>query len=116
RILGTACRADAVGFHPEATTLWTQLYPYCRKVGVHAAWEARSCLGHRTAIAAVALSGDGQVALSGSNDWTLRLWDTETGDCLRAFEGHRSYVDAVALSGGGRLALSGSRDQTLKVW
>jgi WD40 repeat protein len=67
-------------------------------------------------VAAVALSRDGTRALSGSGDKTLKLWDTDTGQCLQTFEGHTGSVESVALSRDGTRALSGSWDQTLKLW
>jgi WD40 repeat protein len=36
----------------------------------------------------VALS-DGWRVVSGSNDTTLRVWDVDTGECVRELEGHR---------------------------
>jgi hypothetical protein len=54
--------------------------------------------------------------LSGSYDDTLRLWDVNTGDCLRTFEGHTNAVTSVNLSGDGRYVLSGSDDKTLRLW
>ncbi|MFN8489554.1 MAG: protein kinase [Caldilineaceae bacterium] len=46
----------------------------------------------------------------------LRLWDIETGRCLRIFRGHTRQVTSVTLSADGRRALSGSADTTLRLW
>jgi hypothetical protein len=64
----------------------------------------------------VCLSGDGSIALSGSDDRTVQLWDVATGRLLRTFEGHADSVNSVILSGDGSIALSGSGDNTLKLW
>jgi WD40 repeat protein len=64
----------------------------------------------------VALSADGRLALSGSWDKTLRLWNVANGHCIRTLKGHTHYVYSVALSADGRLALSGSHDKTLRIW
>src|SRR5437870_3098950 len=72
--------------------------------------------GHTGSVYAVALSGDGRHALSGSDDDTLRWWDLEGGRCRRTLAGHTGSVEAVALSGDGRHALSGSSDDTLGWW
>lgn len=65
---------------------------------------------------AVCLSVDGTLALSGGYDDVLRLWEVETGRCLRIFKGHRNTVNAVCLSSDGRYALSGSDDATVRLW
>jgi small GTP-binding protein len=62
------------------------------------------------------LGGDGRRALSGSADKTVRVWDAETGACLRTLGGHSGWVNSVALGGDGRRALSGSDDNTVRVW
>jgi WD40 repeat protein len=64
----------------------------------------------------VALSGDGRLALSGSGDRTVRVWDLTTGLCRATLPGHEHVVRSVALSGDGRLALSGSIDRTVRLW
>ncbi len=64
----------------------------------------------------MALTPDGRRALSGSADKTLRLWDLETGACLKILEGHTGRVESVALTPDGRRALSGSYDKTLRLW
>ncbi len=72
--------------------------------------------GHTDSIESVALSADGRIAVSGSSDNTLRVWNLESSDCLKVLEGHSDSVTCLALSADGRLAVSGSRDKTLRVW
>jgi WD40 repeat protein len=64
----------------------------------------------------VALSPDAKRAVSGAEDKTLRLWDVETGRCLKVFEGHSAGVWSVALSPDRKRAVSGAEDKTLRLW
>src|SRR4051812_47218992 len=73
--------------------------------------------GHASAIFQVSLSGDGSRALTGSLDRTAILWDTKTGEKIRAFEGHTSYIFGVSLSHDGSRALTSARDDyTAILW
>lgn len=65
-------------------------------------------LGDTVSVPAVVFSPDGRLALSGSDDATLRLWDLGTGRELRRFSGHALKVTSVAFSPDGRLILSGN--------
>jgi hypothetical protein len=64
----------------------------------------------------VAFSPDGKLALSGSEDHTLKLWQVDSGREIRTFKGHSDIVAAVAFSPDGKLALSGSSDSTTRLW
>ena len=72
--------------------------------------------GHNSDVNSVAFSPDGQYALSGSDDETLRLWDVATGKTLRVFKGHDSDVNSVAFSPDGKYALSGCGSGALRLW
>lgn len=72
--------------------------------------------GHGHFITDVVLSMDGQYALSGSWDKTLRLWDLNAGKSTRRFEDHKGDVLSVAFSADNRQIVSGSRDKTIKLW
>jgi guanine nucleotide-binding protein subunit beta-2-like 1 protein len=77
----------------------------------------RKCLtGHGGFVQDVVLSSDGQFALSGSWDGTLRLWDLTTGVTARRFVGHSKDVLSVAFSADNRQIVSGSRDKSVKLW
>jgi len=67
-------------------------------------------------VTSVCLSLDGRYALSGGMDWTLKLWEASSGQCLRTFCGHLDAVTAVAFSADGRYAVAGSTDRTIKLW
>jgi len=72
--------------------------------------------GHSHYVQDVAISSDGQFALSGSWDGTLRLWDLNTGRTTRRFVGHTKDVLSVAFSSDNRQIVSGSRDKTINLW
>jgi guanine nucleotide-binding protein subunit beta-2-like 1 protein len=72
--------------------------------------------GHSHYVQDVAISSDGQFALSGSWDGTLRLWDLNTGSTTRRFIGHTKDVLSVAFSADNRQIVSGSRDKTINLW
>jgi WD40 repeat protein/serine/threonine protein kinase len=72
--------------------------------------------GHTKGVISACLSADGQFALSGSKDNTIKLWDVTTGKCVRTFTGHAEAVSSVCLSADGRFAFSASWDKTLKLW
>jgi tetratricopeptide (TPR) repeat protein len=64
----------------------------------------------------VSLIPDGRRAVSASYDKTLRVWDLETGRCLRVMEGHTHFDNCVSVTPDGLRAVSGSRDGALRVW
>jgi len=72
--------------------------------------------GHAHFVQDVAISSDGQFALSGSWDGTLRLWDLNSGLTTKQFIEHTKDVLSVAFSSDNRQIVSGSRDHTIRVW
>jgi guanine nucleotide-binding protein subunit beta-2-like 1 protein len=76
----------------------------------------RRLKGHSHFVQDVAMSSDGQFALSGSWDGTLRLWDLNNGNTTRRFVGHTKDVLSVAFSADNRQIVSGSRDKTINLW
>jgi guanine nucleotide-binding protein subunit beta-2-like 1 protein len=76
----------------------------------------RRLKGHSHYVQDVAISSDGQFALSGSWDGTLRLWDLSTGVTTRNFYGHTKDVLSVAFSADNRQIVSGSRDKSINLW
>ncbi len=72
--------------------------------------------GHAGPVWGVAFSPDGQRLASGSNDQTVKIWDSATGEELFALKGHAGEVWGVAFSPDGQRLASGSNDQTVKIW
>jgi len=64
----------------------------------------------------VAVTADGRRVVSGSNDNSIRVWETETGKCLATLKGHSGSVYGVAVTADGRRVVSGSWDNTVRVW
>ncbi|KAF9172104.1 hypothetical protein BGX20_006334 [Mortierella sp. AD010] len=73
--------------------------------------------GHRGNVKCAEFVGiEGLSIVSGSSDNTLRIWDTETGSCLRTLEGHSSRIWDVSSNDSGSNVASASGDSTVKIW
>jgi WD40 repeat protein len=74
-------------------------------------------MGHNYAVNSAAFSPDGKRIVTASRDTTTRLWDTETGQTIRApLTGHTNWVNSVAFSPEGRLIVTASWDGTARLW
>ena len=65
---------------------------------------------------ALAVSADGEIALCGYADGSLRLWRPPSAQLLLALAGHAGRINSVALLGGGARALSAGEDGTARLW
>jgi WD40 repeat protein len=64
----------------------------------------------------VAFSPDGAWLATGGEEFTLKIWDVQTGRELKSQRGHGGDIYAVATSPDGRWVASAGEDSTVKVW
>jgi len=72
--------------------------------------------GHTEWVNALAISPDGKLLASGSQDGTIKLWSLPEGVSLKTLERHTYWINALAISPDGKLLVSGSGDNTIKLW
>ncbi len=88
--------------------------------------DPKKLQGHTSRVGTVAFSPlhsmslrqeeQGLMLASGSDDQTVRIWDVETGQCLKVLRGHTNWVRSVAFSPAGDLLASSSDDHTIRLW
>lgn len=49
-------------------------------------------------------------------DYTARVWNTETGECLLQYTGHSGSVNSIRYHPSKDLVLTASGDQTVHIW
>jgi WD40 repeat protein len=76
----------------------------------------RTITGHSQYIRALVIMSDGKMAVSGSDDGTLRVWNIETGENLRTLQEQSGSVDALAFMPNTKQVLAAVRDGSLKIW
>ncbi|HJX93397.1 MAG TPA: NACHT domain-containing protein [Pyrinomonadaceae bacterium] len=67
-------------------------------------------------IEVLALSEDGQYAVSGGLEATVSVWSVRSGVELRKLEGHSDEITGVSITADIRYVVSASRDRTVRVW
>ncbi len=89
------------------------------RVGNQSSWPAPPVewTGHAGPILSVIYSPNGARVVTGSDDKTIRIWDTESGAIVgEPLTGHNGWVQSVAYSPNGQHIISGSSDCTIRIW
>jgi WD40 repeat protein len=89
---------------------WTELPAGVRLV--------RTLRGHKDWIGRIAWSPDGRLLATPSQDKTIRLWNAETGDCVRVLSGEFP-IESAAFDPQSRMLASGDGGRsngTLRLW
>jgi WD40 repeat protein len=117
-ILFKAWKGSNFSRNEDINRLYSMLMQKGRIKSLVFCFQKKILTGHTSWVNSVALTPDGRHVVSGGGyvDFTLRLWDLHTGQCLRTMEGHNGSIDSVALTPDGKHAVSGSYDKTLRLW
>src|SRR5919199_1986970 len=106
----------ASGSDDHSVRLWNQHTGECLRVlQGHTSWV--SSVAFSPVSNAVATKGTSDSLLaSGSEDQSVRLWETRTNLCLKTLQGHSNGVWSVAFSPQGTTLASGSQDGVIRFW
>ena len=106
----------ASGSDDHSVRLWNQHTGECLRVlQGHTSWV--SSVAFSPVSNAVATKGTSDSLLaSGSEDQSVRLWETRTNLCLKTIQGHSNGVWSVAFSPQGTTLASGSQDGVIRLW
>lgn len=72
--------------------------------------------GHRAPVTRVIFHPVYSLALSASEDATIKVWDYESGDFERTMKGHTDAVQDIAFDHTGKLLASCSADMSIRLW
>ncbi|TFL05500.1 hypothetical protein BDV98DRAFT_500333, partial [Pterulicium gracile] len=72
--------------------------------------------GHGRSVYSVSFSSDRTCIVSGSDDNTVQVWNTATGEQVAKLNGHNGNVNSVSFSPVRTCIVSGSNDHTVQVW
>lgn len=94
---------------------WKDVYKDRFKVGTN--WKYGRCStkifrGHTNGV--MCLQFDDNILATGSYDATIKIWNMDTGECIRTLRGHTSGVRTLQFDD--TKLISGSLDRTIKIW
>ncbi|MBD2523443.1 serine/threonine-protein kinase [Nostoc sp. FACHB-133] len=87
--------------------------------------EIQTLTGHSDSVSSIAYSPrtatttnsqDRHLVASGSNDYTVKLWQVYTGRNIYTLTGHSFFINCIAFSHDAEMIASGSGDNTIKLW
>lgn len=100
-------RGDALIWDREDRGVWLWLSDAAAAIRVDAGGGNIQC---------GAFSPDGMMFATGGFDTDVRLWRTDTQQCLKVARGHRDAVASLVFSRSGRMLASGSNDRSVRIW
>ncbi len=125
-LIGHTNWVNSVAFSPDGKLLVSGSADCTIKLWqVHTGIEIQTLTGHSDPVSSVAYSPrtatttknqERQLVASGSNDYTIKLWQAYTGRNICTLIGHDFFVNCIAFSHDGELIASGSGDNTIKLW
>ena len=74
----------------------------------------KSCQEHSAGINCMCVIPDGTMVITGSEDKTVRIWDTQSEECVSLLKGHESYINWVTCNE--KYIFTASADKTIKKW
>ena len=72
--------------------------------------------GHTAKVECIAATSDNRYIVSGSCDYTVRIWNTLENAQVDILNGHMSPVKCITVTADNRFIVSGSSDQTVRIW
>ncbi|KAL3651768.1 Scytalone dehydratase [Castilleja foliolosa] len=81
---------------------------------IRAARQMHKLLGHSKLIRSIKMVGD--TVITGSDDWTARMWSVSQGSCDAVLDSHESPVLSVEYSVEDKGIITGSNDGVLRFW
>jgi COMPASS component SWD3 len=72
--------------------------------------------GHTNFVVCCCFSPESSVIASGSFDETLRIWSTQTGECIKILSAHTDPISSVDFSRDGTILVSSGFDGICRLW
>ena len=59
---------------------------------------------------------DGRTVASSSQDYTIKLWNINSGKYFKIFRGHTSSICSITFCPDNQTLISSSEDETIRIW